>query len=416
MKILYHHRTRAGDAQGIHISEIQRAFRLRGHEVVEVSLVEAGAEARADESGGEARGIAGLAARAAARLPLPAKEAMELGYNLVAFRKLSRAIREHRPDFVYERYAANTFAGLAAARRHGVPFVLEVNSPLAREKAEHDGLFFQRLTAAIERRLCAGADVTIAVTRVLAGILEEDGVPQGKVVVMPNGVRRELGQGATPEAGAAFRRGLGLPQDAFVAGFVGWFRSWHGLERLVEIAASPEWRERKIHLVLAGDGPAMPTLREMRAAFSSEDRGLEDRVVLCGPVPRNEIEAALAAFDVAVQPAVTSYACPMKILEYMAAGRAIVAPGSPNVRELLSHGETALLCPGGANPAAEDLSAGVLALARDPGLRARLGEAARRRISDRGLLWEENARRVEELVEAARAKRSAVVPVEVRSC
>lgn len=411
MKILYHHRTRAGDAQGIHIAEIQRAFRLRGHEVVEVSLVEAGAEARADESGGEARGLAGLAARAASRLPLPAKEAMELGYNLVAFRRLSQAIREHRPDFLYERYAANTFAGLAAARRHGVPFVLEVNSPLAREKAEHDGLFFRRLTASIERRLCAGADVTIAVTRVLAGILEEDGAPPGKVVVMPNGVRREFGQGATPEAGAAFRRGLGLPQDAFVAGFVGWFRAWHGLERLVEIAASPEWRERNIHLVLAGDGPAMPTLREMREA-----NGLEDRVVLCGPVPRGEIEAALAAFDVAVQPAVTSYACPMKILEYMAAGRAIVAPGSPNVRELLTHGETALLCPGGPNPSAGELSAGVLALARDPGLRARLGEAARRRILDRGLLWEENARRVEELVEAARERKGAVVPVEVRSC
>ena len=112
------------------------------------------------------------------------------------------------------------------------------------------------------------------------------------------------------------------------------------------MAASPEWREARIHLVLAGDGPAMPALREMRAA--SPD--LERRVVLCGPVPRGEIESALAAFDVAVQPAVTSYACPMKILEYMAAGRAIVAPGSANVRELLTHGETALLCPGGANP------------------------------------------------------------------
>lgn len=411
MKILYHHRTRAGDAQGIHISEIQRAFRLRGHEVVEVSLVEAGAEARADETGGEARGLAGLAARLAARLPLPAKEAMELAYNVIAYRRLSRALREHQPDFVYERYAANTFAGLAAARRHGVPFVLEVNSPLAREKAEHGGLAFRRLTSSIERRLCAGADVTIAVTGVLARILEEDGVPRGKVVVVPNGVRREFGQGATPEAGAAFRRGLGLPADVPVAGFVGWFRAWHGLERLLEAAASPAWREAGIHLVLAGDGPAMPALREMRTAL-----GLEGRVVLCGPVPRGEIESALAAFDVAVQPAVTSYACPMKLIEYMAAGRAIVAPGSDNVRELLTDGETAVLCQGDANPAMEDLRDAVLRLARDPALSRRLGEAARRRIYERGWLWEENARRVEELVAAARAKRSIVVPLEVRSC
>jgi glycosyltransferase involved in cell wall biosynthesis len=413
VRILYHHRTRAADAQGIHIAEIQRAFRNRGHEVLEVALVEAGAEARADEAGGEARGLlGGLASRAAARAPLPVKEAMELAYNLVAYRRLARAIRSFRPDFVYERYAANTFAGLAAARRHGVPFVLEINSPLAQEKAEHDGLFFRRLTRSIERRLAAGADVTLAVTGVLARILESDGVPAGKVTVMPNGVRREFGNCGD---GAAFRRRLGLPQDALVAGFVGWFRPWHGLERLLEAAASPAWREARLHLVLAGDGPAMPVLREMRAA--SPD--LESRVVLCGPVPRGEIESALAAFDIAVQPAVTSYACPMKILEYMAAGCAIVAPGSDNVRELLTHGETALLCPGGANPALEDLSAAVLALARDPDLRRRLGAAARRRIFERGYLWDENARRVEELVIGARERRAtAAVPrrEEVRSC
>ena len=156
VRILYHHRTRAGDAQGIHIAEIQRAFRLRGHEVREVALVEAGAEAKADAEGGEARGLAGLASRAAARMPAAVKEALELAYNAVAYRRLSRALREFRPDFVYERYAANTFAGLAAARRHGVPFVLEVNSPLAQEKAEHDGLVFRGVTRRIERRLCAG--------------------------------------------------------------------------------------------------------------------------------------------------------------------------------------------------------------------------------------------------------------------
>ena len=412
MKILYHHRTRAGDAQGIHIAEIQRAFRLRGHDVHEVALVEAGAEARAAENGREARGLAGLASRAAASLPLPLREGLELGYNAVAYRRLSKAIRELRPDFVYERYAANTFAGLVAARRHGVPFVLEVNSPLAQEKARHDGLFFKGLTRGVERRLCAGADVTIAVTRVLAGILEEQGVPAGKVVVMPNGVRHGFGGGGD---GAAFRRAHGIPLDVPVAGVVGWFRPWHDLERLVATVASPAWRQAGIHLVLVGDGPALPGLREQQAA--SPD--LSERLVLCGAVPREEIESALAAFDVAVQPAVTPYACPMKILEYMAAGRAIVAPGSANVRELLAHGETALLCPGDENPAAEDLGRAVLTLVRDPGLRARLGEAARARLHEQGWLWEENARRVEELIHQIRQRPATAVAVpgrEVRSC
>jgi glycosyltransferase involved in cell wall biosynthesis len=336
---------------------------------------------------------------------------MEQAYNAVAYRRLSRAIRDFRPDFLYERYAANTFAGLAAARRHGVPFVLEVNSPLALEKEQHDGLFFRRLTRSIERRLCTGADVTIAVTGVLARILEEGGVPAGKVVVMPNGVRRGFGLEGD---GAAFRRELGIPEHAVVAGFVGWFRAWHGLEKLVESVASPAWREANLHLVLAGDGPAMPALRELRTRL-----GLEDRVFLCGSVPRGRIESALAAFDIAVQPAVTSYACPMKILEYMAAGRAIVAPGSDNVRELLVDGETARLCPGGPDPCTEDLAMAVLELAGDGELRRRLGEAARRSLLDRGYLWEENARRVEELVSEVMRRRGVSLALgnrEVRQC
>ncbi|MEA2690854.1 MAG: hypothetical protein QOJ16_241 [Acidobacteriota bacterium] len=416
MKVLYHHRTRAGDAQGIHIAEIQRAFRLRGHEVVEVALVEAGAEARADSDGGSARGLSGVADRLARRLPRAAREGMELAYNLVAYRRLAKAIRRERPDFVYERYAANTFAGLLAAHRHGLPFVLEVNAPLAREKAEHDGLRFAGVTRAVERRLGAGADVTIAVTAVLAALLEEDGVPAGKAVVMPNGVRRDFCSRPLEAEAAALRQRWGVPSGAVLAGFIGWFRPWHGLERLLEAAASPAWQAAGIHLVLAGDGPARPALE---AAIV--EKRLGERVVLCGTVPRGEVEAALTAFDVAVQPAVTAYACPMKILEYMAAGRAIVAPGSANVRELLTHGETGWLCSGdGSAPSVEEMKEGILALAGDPELRERLGRAARARIFERGYLWEENARRVEELVLAlprrARGGSPKVSFREVGSC
>jgi glycosyltransferase involved in cell wall biosynthesis len=162
----------------------------------------------------------------------------------------------------------------------------------------------------------------------------------------------------------------------------------------------------------------MPGLRRRL----EEQPALAERVVLAGAVERGEIESALAAFDVAVQPAVTAYACPMKVLEYMAAGRAIVAPGSDNVRELLAHGETAWLCPGGPDPAREDLAAAVSGLARDPALRRRLGEEARRRLQEKGWLWEENARRVEDLVGAGgrgRERRTAPLAAasrEARSC
>lgn len=67
----------------------------------------------------------------------------------------------------------------------------------------------------------------------------------------------------------------------------------------------------------------------------------------------------------------------------------------------------------------EALRDGVMGLVRDLHMRQRLGEAARRKIFEQGWLWEENARRVEELVEAARPRGGAFVPAanrEVRSC
>ena len=86
----------------------------------------------------------------------------------------------------------------------------------------------------------------------------------------------------------------------------------------------------------------------------------------------------------------------MKLAEYLAAGCAVVAPGSANVRELVGDGEAALLCGSGPEPSPRELQEAIVRLLGDAGLRARLGVAARRRVQERGLLWEENARRIEE--------------------
>jgi glycosyltransferase involved in cell wall biosynthesis len=92
------------------------------------------------------------------------------------------------------------------------------------------------------------------------------------------------------------------------------------------------------------------------------------------------------------------YASPLKVFEYMAAGRAIVAPDQPNIREVLRDGETALLFDPG-KPGA--LWEAIGRLAGDPALRARLGAAARAEVLSRDLTWAGNARRVVALLRGA---------------
>ena len=104
MKILYHHRTRSKDGQSVHIDEMIHALRMLGHEVVVV----APAGADTDAFGADA----GVVAWLKRVMPQWGYELMELGYSIVAYRHLTRAVQQHRPDCLYERYNLFLHAGI----------------------------------------------------------------------------------------------------------------------------------------------------------------------------------------------------------------------------------------------------------------------------------------------------------------
>jgi glycosyltransferase involved in cell wall biosynthesis len=123
-----------------------------------------------------------------------------------------------------------------------------------------------------------------------------------------------------------------------------------------------------------------------------------------GLAKREDVPGLIASFDIALQPASVPYASPLKVFEYMAAGRAIVAPDQPNIREVLEHGRTALLFDPDRKGA---MSAAVLQLAGDAPLRARLGAAARAEVLRRDLTWAGNARRVAALAAEEMRRRAS---------
>jgi glycosyltransferase involved in cell wall biosynthesis len=221
--------------------------------------------------------------------------------------------------------------------------------------------------------------------RIVAG----EGIDPAKIVVMPNGV--DLAAFGTAPDATRLRQKLGLT-GATVIGFVGWFRPWHGLEMLIDAFHRAGLGGKGAKLLLIGDGPATPALRRQVAAL-----GLEDCVVFAGAVPHDAIPDYLALVDIAAQPAANAYCCPMKVIEYMAMSKPIVAPRQDNITELLAEDREALtFAPGDVDGMAAAL-ARLVASAED---RARLGAAARQAIDDRGLLWSRNAARVVELAGA----------------
>lgn len=377
MKILYHHRILSKDGQNVHIEELIRALKDRGHEIVLV----APAAAKTSTFGADA----GLVATLKRRIPKALYELMELAYALVAFVKLCAAYLRHQPDCLYERYNLLSPAGVWLRRLFGIPMLSEVNAPIAEERARYNGLALKGLASWSERFVWRGADYALPVTRVLAQQVRDAGVPDSRIVVVPNGIDLKR-YAALPDRATAKDR-LGV-SGRLVLGFAGFIRGWHGVDRVIEYVAR-EGAANDLHFIVVGEGPAKGDLEARVRAL-----GIDDRVTFAGLVGRDDIPSYLAAFDIALQPDAVPYSSPLKLFEYMAAGCAIVAPDQPNIREVLIPGRSALLFTP-KNPV--DFERAVTELCRNPESRALLGKEARAAIISQGLTWDENARRVETL-------------------
>lgn len=377
MKILYHHRTRSKDGQYVHIEEMIRALRQLGHEVIVV----APPSAETEDFGSDA----GMVAWLKRSIPKWMYELMELAYSLVAYRRLVRAVREHQPDCLYERYNLFLPAGIWLKRKFGLPMLLEVNAPIFEERTRYDGLALKGLARWSQSYTWKAADYVLPVTQVLGDIVASYGVPRERIVVIPNGINASQFSEA-PENRAA-KAALGL-EGNIVLGFTGFVRDWHGLDKVIAMIADDP-PESSRHLLVVGDGPARAALEAQARALS-----IQHRVSFTGVIGRDEVARYVAAFDIALQPAVVEYASPLKLFEYLALGKAIIGPAQPNLMEILTDGQNAVLF----DPkAADGMAAAIGKLSADVALRERMGENARKTISDKRLTWRENALRAVEL-------------------
>ncbi|MFH7044214.1 glycosyltransferase family 4 protein [Paucibacter sp. JuS9] len=380
MKIVYHHRTASRDGQSTHIEEMIRGLRANGHVVVESAPA---VDAVASTSGGSAGWVGILKTW----LPKPAYELAEVAYSFVAYRRMARAIRELKPDGIYERYNLFLLAGVWAKKRFRLPLILEVNAPMAVERAQYGGLSMPGLAHRLERYVWRQADRILPVTQVLADYMVSIGVDPSRIQVIPNGINPAHFE-KLPTAQQA-KAELGL-EGRLVVGFTGFVREWDRLDRIMKwIATQPA--AHNVHLLVIGDGPARAEIEACAA-----DLGVSDRLSFTGAVPRERVPALSMAFDIALQTALVPYASPLCLFEYLALGKAIVAPDQPNHHEILAHGENAYLY----RPDDElGIEKALDALTADPRMREDVSAKAREVITNKGLTWSQHARRVAKLFE-----------------
>jgi glycosyltransferase involved in cell wall biosynthesis len=282
-----------------------------------------------------------------------------------------------RPPLVYEShgYAPDVAAALPA-------LVSSATAPAASKLAR---------LARRESFVWRHADGYVTITSGLACAQNARFGARSRVAVVPDGTR-------IPSSGTGHAAGASPPGSSpCTVGYAGHLYAWKGVDVLLEAIA----QVADVRCLVAGGHPKEPDLARLRALAAR--LGIESRVTFTGLVSPSEVPDVLARAHVLALPnpssAISTHATsPLKLFEYMAAGKAIVASNLPAIREVLTHEVNALLVTPG-DPGA--LAAAITRLAGDPALREALGAAARAGVAEYS--WDRRAERLEALFTEVRA-------------
>lgn len=241
----------------------------------------------------------------------------------------------HRFDMVL---TLNIICAAILAKTGGLPVVYDAHHPPV--GAAGRALF----------RLFQGSENLAAVSFNSGGLRRiylEGGLDERKTVVAHNGV--ETGDFENRPAPEEIRKQLGIPTGRPVVCYCGNTYEGRGIEDLIEMA---DGMRDALFLVVGGrDRDNTPHKR------AAERRGV-DNFVMKGFVPHSDVPLYLLASDVLVMPytdkatirggtVATEFTSPMKLFEYMAAGKPIVAASIPTALEILEDGENCALAPPG---------------------------------------------------------------------
>lgn len=245
----------------------------------------------------------------------------------------------------------------------------------------HEASLIERLRAQ-ERTLLRAVDAVVCVSRVAAIYLESTGAPPETISVIPNGVDADcFGPPAEPVTGR--------PRLVYV----GTLAAWQGVDTLIRamptiLAAFPE---AELHLIGPAKSRQQKGLRKLVTRLGLS----EDEVRFLGSLPPEVIPDQLRGASVCLAPLayndrnVTQGCCPIKVLEYAAAARPIVAADLPVVRELLTEDEARFFQPDDL----EDLARQAIYLLSHPTEARAMGQRAARRVC-RDFTWERAGRQL----------------------
>jgi glycosyltransferase involved in cell wall biosynthesis len=258
------------------------------------------------------------------------KEIQLIRFDKYAAKELRLTIEKFNPDVVYERSAWMSNGSVQVLKQLNLKHVVEINAPFEEEVKE-----FERASSFISfigknklKNLLQSANLVIPITSSLQKhIVKNYDVNPQNCFVVPNAIDKSEIQ-ITESRVQEIRKTLDLT-DNIVVGFVGSIFPYHGVDRLIH--AVSKLNNSDVELLIVGDGYLISELKEQASLL-----GLNSRVHFTGSVPKRDIYNYIAAMDIVTLPNTEWYCSPVKLFEYGALGKVILAVNEAGVSDVMT--------------------------------------------------------------------------------
>ena len=262
------------------------------------------------------------------------RDIFEIYFDWKLFRITKNEILKIKPDIILQKHSRYGKIGVRLGHKFNIPVFLDDITPVWEGEVTSDRSL-KLIARKIRKKVFSQAAGLIAVSPTMEEQLRSEGILDNRIVLVPNGVDCDL---FDPEVTTdEIRHKYGL-MNKIVVGYVGNFAKIHKLDFLVRTASTVAQSVPNIHFLLVGE------YLDEKLIELARDYGVTDRFTVTGRISHEQVPSYLKAMDFCVLPSTLSYMSPMKIYEYMAMQKPVIAPfGNSSIEAVIVPNKNGLL-------------------------------------------------------------------------
>lgn len=342
MKILYIHESIVGTIPGVgslaHNASTIEALKEIGHDVIVLDDKQRQNSVNIDKHRNIYRSMNRYIPQ---RLSIIPRDIYDIYRDRFSFkRQIERTVNNVIPDIIFERLTSAHCAGIKVSKEKEIPIIMEIHSPLE-EKTQYFSIdAFPWYSRRVYKNALARADAIIVVSSVMKQYIINWGIDGKKIHVISNAAGSDMFKKIDPEKIRILKNRYDL-HGKKVIGFIGSMGPYHGINDLIDAAVKVVEIDNNIIFMIVGPFRKEETKKIFLKQIKSY--GLRNNIALTGGVDRNDIPAYIDCMDLCVIPNSNWYMSPIKLFEYGARGKTVVACKISPIEDIIEDGKDGIL-------------------------------------------------------------------------